>query len=92
MNSDPTHGEVHLIQHNVIKFVSDLQQFDSFLQVLWFPPSIKLTIIIVPEEQSFKVKTEDWVSEQPYKKYFKIYVTKVANKITFAIYCASDCD
>ena len=26
MNSDPAHGEVHLIQHNVIKFVSDLQQ------------------------------------------------------------------
>jgi len=24
------------------------------------------------------VQTEDWVSEQPYKKYFKIYVTKVA--------------
>jgi hypothetical protein len=34
--------------------------------------------IIVPEEQSFKVQTEDWVSEQPYKKYFKINVTKVA--------------
>jgi hypothetical protein len=32
------------------------------------------------------VQTEDWVSEQPYKIYFKIYVTKVANKITFAIY------
>jgi hypothetical protein len=33
---------------------------------------------IVPEEQSFKVQTEECVSEQPYKKYFKIYVTKVA--------------
>jgi hypothetical protein len=28
-------------QHYVIKFVSDLQQVDGFLQVLRFPPPIK---------------------------------------------------
>jgi hypothetical protein len=37
------HGDVYSIQHYVIKFVSDLQQVDGFLRVLWFPPPIKLT-------------------------------------------------
>ena len=31
------------VQHYVIKFVSDLRQIGGFLQVLWFPPLIKLT-------------------------------------------------
>ena len=35
--------EVYLIQHYVIKFVSDLRQVGGFLRVLWFPPPIKLT-------------------------------------------------
>jgi len=39
-------GEVYLIQHCVIEFVSDLRQVDGFLRVLWFPPSIKLTATI----------------------------------------------
>ena len=43
VSSNPVHGEVYLIQHYVIKFVSDLRQVGGFLQVLWFPPSIKLT-------------------------------------------------
>ena len=45
-SSNPTHGEVYLIQHYVIKFVSDLRQVGGFLQVLRFPPSIKLTTTI----------------------------------------------
>jgi hypothetical protein len=32
------HGEVHSIQNNVIKFVSDLEQ-------VWFPLRIKLTVM-----------------------------------------------
>jgi len=32
--------------HYVIKFVSDLQQVGGFLQVLWFPPPIKLNAMI----------------------------------------------
>ena len=41
----PTHSEVYLIQHHVIKFVSDLQQLvGGFLLVLWCPPPIKLTV------------------------------------------------
>jgi len=43
---NPTHGKVFLIQHYVIKFVSDLQHVDGFLWVLWFPPPIKLTATI----------------------------------------------
>ena len=37
------HGEVYLIQHYRIKFVSDLLQVSGVLWVLWFPPLIKLT-------------------------------------------------
>jgi hypothetical protein len=43
MSLNPVHGEVHLIQHYVIKYVNDLQQVCGFLWVLWFPPPIKLT-------------------------------------------------
>ena len=38
--------EVYLIQHYVIKFVSDLRQVGGFLRVLWFPPPTKLTAMI----------------------------------------------
>ena len=38
---NPTYGMVHLIQHYVIKFVSDLRQVNGFLLVLRFPPPIK---------------------------------------------------
>jgi hypothetical protein len=40
-----TQDEVYLI-HYVIKFVSDLLHVDGFLQVLRFPPPIKLTATI----------------------------------------------
>ena len=43
VSSNPVHGEVYLIQHYVIKFVSDLRQVGGFLQVLQFSPPIKLT-------------------------------------------------
>ena len=38
-----TSGELYLIQHYVIKFVSDLRQVSGFVHVLRFPPPIKLT-------------------------------------------------
>ena len=38
---NPGHGKVYLIQHYVIKFVSDLRQNSGFLQVLQFPPPLK---------------------------------------------------
>jgi hypothetical protein len=43
---NPTDGEVYLIQHYVIEFVSDLRQVCCFLQVLQFPPQIELTATI----------------------------------------------
>jgi hypothetical protein len=43
VSSNPVHGKVYLIQHYVIKFVSDLRQVSGFLRVLRFPPPIKLT-------------------------------------------------
>ena len=46
VNSNPVHEEVYLIQHYVIKFVSDLRQVGVFLRVIRFPPPIKLTVTI----------------------------------------------
>ena len=43
---NPTHGEVNLIQYNVIKFVSDLLPVCGFLRLLHFPPPIKLITTI----------------------------------------------
>jgi hypothetical protein len=43
VSSNPVHGEVYSIQHYVIKFVSDLQEVDGFLHVIWFPQPIKPT-------------------------------------------------
>jgi len=43
VSSNPTHGEVYLIQYYVIKFVSGLRQVNGFLRVLRFPPLKKLT-------------------------------------------------
>ena len=48
-------GEVYSIQHYVIKFVSDLRQIGGFLQVLRFPPPMKVaysTITLTPFYQS----------------------------------------
>jgi hypothetical protein len=41
VSSNPVHGEVYSIHHNVIKFVSDLRQVGDFLRVLQFPPPYK---------------------------------------------------
>ena len=46
VSSNPVHGEVYSIQHFVIKLVSDLRHVGGFLQVLRFPPPIKLTAMI----------------------------------------------
>jgi hypothetical protein len=42
VSSTPEHGEVYLIQHYVIKFVSDLRQVSDFLRVLRFPQQIRI--------------------------------------------------
>jgi hypothetical protein len=44
VSSNPVHGEVHSIQHYVIKFVSDLRQVAGFL---WFPPRHNITEILL---------------------------------------------
>ena len=46
VSSNPVNGEVYLIQHYVIKFVSDLRDVGGFLRVLRFTPPIKLTATI----------------------------------------------
>ena len=46
LNPVQLHGEVYLIQHYVIKFVSALRQVSSFLRGLRFPPKLKMTATI----------------------------------------------
>ena len=46
VSSNPVHDKVFSIQHYVIKFVIDLRQVSDYLQVLCFPPPIKLTVTI----------------------------------------------
>ena len=41
VSCNPIHSEVYLVQHYVIKFVSDLRQVGSFLRVHRFPPPLK---------------------------------------------------
>jgi hypothetical protein len=45
---NPTDGEVYnyMIQHYLIKFVSNLWQVGGFLRVLRFPPLIKRTATV----------------------------------------------
>ena len=45
MCSNHTHGDMCSI-HYLLKFVSDLRQVGSFLQILRFPPPMKLTATI----------------------------------------------
>ena len=41
-----THGDVNSIQYDVINFVSDLREVGGFLEILQFPPPIKLNDMI----------------------------------------------
>ena len=45
-SSNPVHGKVYSIQHNVIKAVINMRQVGDFLRVLWFPAPIKLIATI----------------------------------------------
>jgi len=45
LSLNPVHGEVYSIQHYAM-IVSDLWQVGGFLQVLRFPPAMKLTAAI----------------------------------------------
>ena len=41
LSLNPAFGEVYSMQHDVIKFLSDLRYVGGFLRVLRFPPPIK---------------------------------------------------
>ena len=45
-SSNSAHDEVYSIRYYMIKFVSDLRQVDGILQILRFPPQIKLSATI----------------------------------------------
>jgi len=67
VSSNPTHGEVYLIQHYVIKFVSDLRQVGGFLWVLWFHPMKLKTEILLKVALNTITLTVLW-------HLFKVYV------------------
>jgi hypothetical protein len=58
VNSNPVHGKVYSMQHDVIKFVSDLWQVSGFLRELQFPPPIKLIIRLSIKNESWKEKVQ----------------------------------
>ena len=47
VSSNPFHVEKYSIPHYVIKFVRDLQQVSGFLRIVWCPPPIKLSTILL---------------------------------------------
>jgi hypothetical protein len=53
---------------DVNKFVGDLRQVGGFLQVLWFPPAIKLTVTI----QQKMPERDDFVALEQIKKIIKL--------------------
>jgi hypothetical protein len=55
VSCNPVHSEVYSIQHYVIKLVIDLRQVGGLLQVLLFPPPIKLTTMINTAEILLKM-------------------------------------
>ena len=46
VGSNPAHGDVYSIQLHGINLVNDLRKIVGFLQILWFPPPIKLAAMI----------------------------------------------
>jgi hypothetical protein len=52
----------------VKKFFGDLRQVGGFLQVLWFPPAIKLTVTI----QQQMPERDDFVALEQIKKIIKL--------------------
>jgi hypothetical protein len=52
----------------VKKFVGDLRQVGGFLQVLWFPPAIKLTVMM----QQKMPERDDFVPLEQIKKIIKL--------------------
>ena len=59
--------EVYLIQHYVIRFVSDVAEVGGFLRVLWFPPPITLTCHDITE--ILLIVTSNTVTLTPYPIY-----------------------
>jgi hypothetical protein len=69
VSSNPADGEMYLIQHYVIKFVSDLRQVDGFLLVFRFPAPINCTPwynwnIVESDVKHYKPMLSKWTSFQ----------------------------
>ena len=47
VSSNPVHGELYYMQHNVIMFVSDWRKIDGFQRALQFSPTMKLPATVL---------------------------------------------
>ena len=68
VSSNPVHGEVYLIQHYVIKFVSDLRQVDGFQRVTGTPVS-----------STNKTDQYNWNIVESGIKHHKLNISKIYN-------------
>jgi len=84
---NPTHGELYLLLHYVIKFVSDMRQVKGFRWVLRCPPPIKLTRMIKlkyywkspppPRSSNYKRPIAHRVEQSCFQLRFYVLVKKI---------------
>jgi len=58
------HGEMYVIQHYVIKFVSDLREVGGFVRVLCFPPLIRLTLKVLSLSKYIHKKDNSYTKKE----------------------------
>jgi len=94
MSLNPIHGEVYLIQHYVIKFVSDLRQVGGFL---WFNYStnktdhhditeilLKVTLNTINQklERNTEILNKNLQLNHLNIKFHTLYISRVFNEMT----------
>ena len=67
MSLNPVHGEVFLIQHSVINFVSDLRQVTGFLQVLQISSTNKTDCHNITKILLKKKTHSNWMKDKKLK-------------------------
>jgi hypothetical protein len=83
---NPAHDKVYLIQHYVIKFVSDLWQVGGFIQVFRFPPSIKLIAMEAAGDMGSRNVSEGDI-EKVIFKLLTVYLQLIDMKIWIYLLC-----
>ena len=87
---NPVHEVVYLIQHYVIKFVSDLRQVCGFLCVLRFPPTIKppqYNLNIVESGVKHHIPSHHYIYSCIYSLNRKKGLVSVSTFISYCYWC-----